>query len=134
MSSDYLIFRLITSNNIVKFNVRSSTSENGSSIKIIAKDSSVLLIDQTFGDSSVVLGNASKESFDQMLSDAISKYGPDNVFVKIHPNVINRKAKGYFSLHRLRQSKVHIISSGISHKKLNLIEKRKGWIVDFKQS
>ena len=108
------LISLITSNNIVKFNVRSSTSENGSSIKIIAKDSSVLLIDQTFGDSSVVLGNASKESFDQMLSDAISKYGPDNVFVKIHPNVINRKAKGYFSLHRLRQSKVHIISSDVN--------------------
>ena len=28
----------------------------------------------------------------------------------------------------------NIISSGISYKKLNLIEKRKGWIVDFKQS
>ena len=28
----------------------------------------------------------------------------------------------------------NIISSGISYKKLNFIEKRKGWIVDFKQS
>ena len=28
----------------------------------------------------------------------------------------------------------NIISSGISYKKLSLIEKRKGWIVDFKQS
>ena len=28
----------------------------------------------------------------------------------------------------------NIISSGISYKKLRLIEKRKGWIVDFKQS
>ena len=28
----------------------------------------------------------------------------------------------------------NIISSNISYKKLNLIEKRKGWIVDFKQS
>ena len=36
------------------------------------------------------------------------------IFVKIHPNVINRKAKGYFSLHRLQQSKVHIISSDVN--------------------
>ena len=28
----------------------------------------------------------------------------------------------------------NIISSGISYKKLRLIEKRKGWIGDFKQS
>ena len=28
----------------------------------------------------------------------------------------------------------NIISSGISYKKLSLIEKRKGWIVAFKQS
>ena len=28
----------------------------------------------------------------------------------------------------------NIISSNISYKRLNLIEKRKGWIVDFKQS
>jgi len=30
--------------------------------------------------------------------------------------------------------KGNIISSSVSYKKLSLIEKRKGWIVDFKQS
>ena len=43
------------------------------------------------------------------------------------------KSEGLDSSYLVKDIDGNIISSGISYKKLSLIEKRKGWIVDFKQ-
>ncbi len=59
----------------------------------------ILLIDQTLGDLSVDYGLADESSFRRMLDTAKTKY-PDGIFfVKIHPDVIAGKKKGYLSDH-----------------------------------
>ncbi len=59
----------------------------------------ILLIDQTFGDLSVGCGLADESSFRRMLDTAKTQY-PDGIFfVKIHPDAIAGKKKGYLSDH-----------------------------------
>jgi capsular polysaccharide export protein len=59
----------------------------------------ILLIDQTYGDLSVDYGLADESSFRRMLDTAKTKY-PDGIFfVKIHPDVIAGKKKGYLTDH-----------------------------------
>lgn len=74
----------------------------------------VLLIDQTYGDCSVIEGNANENDFKLMLHDAINKYGESNVYVKIHPDVISKKARGYFKLKELQKKNINIISDNIN--------------------
>ena len=59
----------------------------------------ILLIDQTHGDLSVDYGLADESSFRRMLDAAKTKYPDGDFFVKIHPDVIAGKKKGYLSDH-----------------------------------
>ena len=114
-----ILIDLIRSNNIIKYNsIKKQTKRNQDiNIHLLRKNYNtqcVLLIDQTYGDSSVTLGNASVKTFKKMLSDAIDTYGSKNVYVKIHPNVINKKAHGYYSIKKLQQKNVNIIASHVN--------------------
>lgn len=64
----------------------------------------VLVIDQTFGDSSVRLGLAGAASFQQMLCAALDENPDCPVLVKIHPDVLAGKKKGYFSVDELQST------------------------------
>lgn len=55
----------------------------------------VLVVDQTFGDASVQYGLASADTFVQMLTAAIAENPQAEVFVKVHPDVVAGKKKGY---------------------------------------
>lgn len=57
----------------------------------------VLVVDQTFGDMAVVYGNAGAEQFDSMLQAAIAENPASEIWVKIHPDVLQGKKAGYFS-------------------------------------
>lgn len=57
----------------------------------------VLVVDQTFGDMAVVYGNAGAEQFDSMLQAAIAENLEAEIWVKIHPDVLQGKKAGYFS-------------------------------------
>ncbi|QIL89847.1 capsular polysaccharide biosynthesis protein [Microbulbifer sp. SH-1] len=55
----------------------------------------VLVVDQTFGDASVSLGGADATDFTRMLDAAIAENPDAEVVVKVHPDVIAGKKRGY---------------------------------------
>ncbi|GBU14432.1 capsular polysaccharide export protein [Enterobacterales bacterium] len=57
----------------------------------------VLVVDQTFGDMAVKYGNAGPADFAAMLSTALDENPQAEVWVKIHPDVLQGKKSGYFS-------------------------------------
>jgi len=57
----------------------------------------ILVIDQTKGDMSVILGYASEEDYERMLEEATQISKNSVVFVKIHPDVLKGKKKGYLT-------------------------------------
>jgi capsular polysaccharide export protein len=57
----------------------------------------VLVVDQTFGDMAVVYGNAGAEQFEQMLQAAMAENPTSEIWVKIHPDVLQGKKAGYFT-------------------------------------
>lgn len=56
----------------------------------------ILVVDQTYGDSSVVMGGGDEASFKRMLEAALQEESAE-VFVKTHPDVLAGKKKGYLS-------------------------------------
>lgn len=77
-------------------------------------EDAILVIDQTFNDASVSLGNASPETFREMLSEAVNKAGAAHVYVKVHPNVVAGLGRGYFPLEMLKKLGVNIISGTVN--------------------
>ena len=57
----------------------------------------VLIIDQTVGDASVILGLADASCFTAMLEDAKTRFPHGRFFVKTHPDVLAGKKKGYLT-------------------------------------
>lgn len=55
----------------------------------------VLVVDQTYGDISVQLGQGSPEVFVTMLETAVKNHPGVEVLVKVHPDVLAGKKKGY---------------------------------------
>lgn len=62
----------------------------------------VLVVDQTWGDASVHYGLGSATSFLLMLEQALQLYPKHKVVVKVHPDVVAGKKRGYFALEELR--------------------------------
>ena len=58
----------------------------------------VLVVDQTYGDCSVTYGLADNDSFKAMLQAALDENLESEVWVKVHPDVVLGKKKGYFEL------------------------------------
>ncbi len=56
----------------------------------------ILLVDQVYGDLSVKYGNASLESFKNMLSSALKDYPDHKIVIKMHPDKYSRKKKCFF--------------------------------------
>lgn len=69
----------------------------------------ILLIDQTFGDASIVGGLASSETFDEMLESAVLEFPRAEIVVKQHPEVFSGKKRGCFSAEKIRRSGVRIL-------------------------
>ena len=59
----------------------------------------VLIIDQSYGDSSVTLGQAGEESFIHMLEEARSRFPHGRFFVKTHPDTLAGFKRGYLTDH-----------------------------------
>ena len=57
----------------------------------------VLIVDQTFGDTSVRLGRADEATFARMLDVALDEHPGAEVWVKTHPDVLLGKKHGYLS-------------------------------------
>ena len=55
----------------------------------------ILVLDQTAGDVSVILGQARPETFTTMLASAIHDHPGCDLYVKTHPDVLSGRKKGY---------------------------------------
>ncbi|WP_262689757.1 capsular polysaccharide biosynthesis protein [Kordiimonas aestuarii] len=64
------------------------------------KGPKVLLVDQTYGDKSIMHGMASDAMFGEMLETALEENPTALVIVKIHPDVLAGKKKGHFDVER----------------------------------
>ena len=62
----------------------------------------VLLADQTLGDASLRYGNASPQTFQNMLQAALDAHPESDVLVKIHPDVFAGRKKGHFDVAALQ--------------------------------
>lgn len=57
----------------------------------------VLVVDQTYGDLSVVCGGASEESFVDMIDAALAENPEATIYIKTHPEVTSGRKKGYLT-------------------------------------
>ncbi|MGK4444514.1 capsular polysaccharide biosynthesis protein [Yersinia enterocolitica] len=57
----------------------------------------VLVVDQTFGDMAVKYGNADATDFETMLKAALDENPQSEIWLKIHPDVLQGKKSGYFA-------------------------------------
>jgi len=73
----------------------------------------ILVVDQTHGDASVKFGAATEQSFIDMLEAAVTDNPDAEIIVKIHPDVIAGKKKGYL-LAEAEKRHCKILSDNIS--------------------
>ncbi|BBB30253.1 capsular polysaccharide biosynthesis protein [Neptunomonas japonica] len=73
----------------------------------------VLVVDQTFGDASIEYGMGSANSFSEMLDAAVLENPEAEVFVKVHPDVVAGKKKGYL-LEAAKKHNCRILSEDIN--------------------
>ncbi|MDP5132236.1 MAG: capsular polysaccharide biosynthesis protein [Paraglaciecola sp.] len=73
----------------------------------------VLVVDQTFGDAAIAFGQASAESFQQMLTSALAFDETATVVVKTHPDVFAGKKQGYFKPEQLSHPRITVLTSDI---------------------
>lgn len=64
-------------------------------------ESYVLVVDQTQGDGSIKHGQASAESFQQMLQAALAAHPQSTVLLKVHPDVVQGRKQGHFDMQLL---------------------------------
>jgi len=62
----------------------------------------VLIVDQTYGDASVNAGDAGPEDFTRMLDAALAEHPDRTIVLKIHPDVVSGRKRGYFDIQQVR--------------------------------
>jgi capsular polysaccharide export protein len=74
----------------------------------------VLAVDQTSGDASVRYGLAGPEHFRRMLDAAVAENPDCTVLLKIHPDVMAGKRRGYFDPHKAQQdSRIKVLAEDV---------------------
>lgn len=77
-------------------------------------DHYVLVADQTFGDASLRYGQASPQTFMDMLKAALASHPESMILVKIHPDVLAGRKKGHFDVASLRaMRRVQVIADDV---------------------
>lgn len=76
-----------------------------------------LVVDQTEGDQSVRLGGMSKAAFESMLNDVLELYPKEKILVKVHPQVLAGKKRGYLVDHA-RKFGLQLVTGDISQQQL----------------
>ncbi|QJY39826.1 capsular polysaccharide biosynthesis protein [Vibrio europaeus] len=73
----------------------SKYNQNKSDPQLRAAAPKVVVVDQTQGDASVVGAMADQDTFVQMLRRAVEAHSHETVWVKVHPDVVHGKKKGF---------------------------------------
>ena len=82
----------------------------------------VFVTDQSFGDASVKYGRASASHFEVMLTAALKENQDCKILIKIHPDVICGKRKGYFDINKIQNNPRIVLMSEDVHP-VSLIER-----------
>lgn len=72
------------------------------------KGPKALVVDQTYGDKSIVEGMASDEMFRDMLEDALKENPTSQIIVKVHPDVFLGTKKGHYDVERTRERVLYV--------------------------
>lgn len=92
----------LKTNKISKYNNQKNSALSGElTSKLRSPNKSnykILILDQAFGDQSVLLSEANKETFQKMLDEALKI--TNNVSIKVHPEQFVGRRKGYYSIER----------------------------------
>ena len=73
----------------------------------------VLVVDQSAGDLSIVMGGADAGCFQRMLQAALTNHPDHLIVVKVHPDVIHGRARGHFSPRELDHPRIHLSADGL---------------------
>jgi capsular polysaccharide export protein len=74
----------------------------------------VLLIDQTYGDSSIAYGLADADTFARMLSAALEENPEADIIIKTHPDVVAGKKRGYLCHLKPADPRVFILAADLN--------------------
>lgn len=74
----------------------------------------ILVVDQTFGDQSVEYSGAHESYFDLMLKRACLEHPNAKIWIKTHPDVLAKKAKGYFSKQQFDHKNVEYLTENFN--------------------
>ncbi len=99
-----------------------NTVSSGAAGERLAKTIRVLLVDQVYGDQSISGGLASEASFARMLETALQTFPAGAIAVKVHPDVLAGRARGYIDEPARRHGLTRIVGMGNPHDLLEGIE------------
>ena len=87
--------QLVVDNNLTKYNHLLEGLPSHLSFSQVKPQ--VLVIDQTFGDMSLIYGGVTPATFQEMLQAAIIENPEADIWVKVHPDVLAGKKEGHYS-------------------------------------
>ncbi|MDV5142431.1 capsular polysaccharide biosynthesis protein [Chimaeribacter arupi] len=86
------------------------------------ENGAVLVVDQTFGDMAVTFGQAGEDHFTAMLQAAMDEHPEAEIWVKIHPDVLSGKKRGYLGKQALyaaaHDKRVKLLAQDVSPQSL----------------
>ncbi len=93
-----LLIKALCENSISKYN-HQLLSKNKQVIEYLGVEGKevILVVDQTKGDASVLGALSTEESFQRMLTAAINDNSEATIIIKVHPDTLVGKKKGYFT-------------------------------------
>lgn len=77
-------------------------------------NSVVLVLDQTFNDMAIRYGGANENTFSEMLVTAITENPNSSIWVKVHPDVLTGKKRGYLAESALNNPRVTLFTDDVS--------------------
>jgi len=86
------------------------------------KGPKVLVVDQTFGDRSIVEGMGSDEMFQEMLRDALEENPTALVIAKVHPDVLAGTKLGHFNVHRNEKRILYVAEEATPQALLEVVD------------
>lgn len=97
-------------------------------INIGTRDKKILIVDQRYGDASIVYGQGSSESFEKMLKDAMTLYPEYDVIIKRHPDAtIGGKGSHYDDSHLdlvKKSDRLHLVDYEVNpHSLFEIVDK-----------
>ncbi|PMH42163.1 capsule biosynthesis protein [Vibrio sp. 10N.286.49.B3] len=87
---------------------------NSNTLSALESKPKIVVIDQTQGDASVEGAQADASTFVRMLEDALNLHPNDDVWLKVHPDVLAGKKKGFLYPVPVENSRIRVCSESVN--------------------